>query len=108
VSYLSQQADRIRSCTQIDVPIDKVSEPIVLIYAVLLNAKGQATTERDVHDAWVAFAEIQGKDKDGLMVPFDQLSKAAKAKDRPFVEAIQKIALEIAMDNSSSTPSEVP
>ena len=60
-------------------------------YAVLLLAKGDAVTDRDVHNAWAAWAAENRPDHSNL-VPFGVLSKSIQDLDKPYTEAIREVA----------------
>lgn len=66
-------------------------EELLLHFAVLLRAKGTAVTAEDVHDAWSAWCVLRRPDHPAL-VPFAQLSPAARALDEPFAAAIRAAA----------------
>jgi hypothetical protein len=61
------------------------------IYAVLLLAKGGDIEARDVHNAWVAWMIRSGGDHESIR-PFDDLPKSTQFEDRPFLEAIRRVA----------------
>ena len=70
---------------------DPLERPLYLLYAVLALTKGEATTARDVHDAWVAWMAIRGEAHES-MVPFENLSRDVKDEDDPYVAAIRRVA----------------
>lgn len=61
------------------------------IYAVLALAKGEAVTDRDVHDAWSAWASKYTPFHPSL-IPFDELSEHVQSLDAPYTAAIHKVA----------------
>jgi hypothetical protein len=63
-------------------------------YAVLLQAKGVAVIDSDVHDAWSAWMADQNPQHESLL-PFAKLSTAVQAEDHIFAEAIRVAAREI-------------
>ena len=67
------------------------SQFLLLMYAVLLRAKGEQVTAADVHDAWVAWTVSTGQDH-AAAVPFSELRRAKQMEDAPFVEAIHSAA----------------
>lgn len=91
MSYLSENAESIRKAVSADVEVPPNAKPLFLIYAVLLRAKGTAVTSRDVHDAWVAWKELEDEDHESMR-PFEQLSPEVQAEDAPFTAAIRKVA----------------
>lgn len=57
-------------------------------------AKEDTVDSRDVHNAWVAWmADIEPGHKS--LVPFEQLDESVAVEDRPFVDAIHQVALEM-------------
>ena len=73
-----------------------VGKGLMLVYTVLVLAKGEETTLKDVHDAWaVNINENWDKEKLGdhwSVVPFDQLKPETQAKDQTYVDGICKTA----------------
>ena len=79
--YLEDVAARIAREAQADFG-DPVQRPLYLLYAILALAKGEATTRRDVHDAWVAWMTMRGEDHES-MVPFERLAPEIQSEDGP-------------------------
>src|SRR5438105_14380891 len=65
-------------------------------YAVLLLAKGVATTEEDVHNAWSAWA-AEHRTQSKCIVPFSQLTLSEQMMDTPYVDAIRQLARAMTM-----------
>ncbi len=61
------------------------------IYAVLALAKGEGVTDKDVHDAWAAWASAHTPFHKSL-IPFDQLSEHVQSLDAPYTAAIRTVA----------------
>ena len=93
MTYLEPLADQIRRAVPGDVLPDDDTSGLFLIYAVLLLAKGEGVTGEDVHNAWVAWMTVEGRDHPS-MVPFAELPSKTKAEDSPFVIAIRAAARE--------------
>jgi hypothetical protein len=91
VTYLDEVATDIRNAVPPDALPDGDTRSLFLSYAVLLLAKGEAVTQEDVHNAWVAWAASMGGDREA-MVPFSELSLVIQAEDLPFVIAIRAVA----------------
>lgn len=91
MTYLEQLADTIRDCLAEGVESPGDGPDLFLLYAVLLTAKGEAVTNRDVHDAWVAWMLLRGEQHPS-MVPFELLDDDIKAEDAPFAAAIRRAA----------------
>lgn len=70
-------------------------------YAVLALAKGDEVTNRDVHNAWSAWATEYEPDSAAL-VPFEELSREVQDIDTRFAEAIRHVATVI--DKYDLTP----
>lgn len=88
MSYLKDDADRIRAHMPVEVSIPDDSDMLFLMYAVLGRAKGVRVTPEDIHDAWVAWMEASGKEHDA-MKPFDELDRDTRVQDLPFVIAVK-------------------
>lgn len=61
------------------------------MYAILALTKGAATTNRDVHHAWVIWARRHDP-KNPDIVAYEDLSWAVKQEDSPFTRAIHDVA----------------
>ena len=93
MSYLIRDAERIRACVPAGTEMPDDSDDLFLLYAVLLRVKGTAVTERDVHEAWVAWMELRGQQHDSMR-PFQELTADVRAEDTPFVLAIRRASAE--------------
>ena len=90
-SYLSEDADLIRSELPEGVRPPAESDGLFMLYAVLMRAKGENVTPSDVHDAWAAW--ISGKeDEHKSLVPFESLDPETQNEDLPYVEAVRRAA----------------
>ena len=90
VTYLDEKAAEIRG----EVPeelIPQDSDDLFRIYAVLMRAKGADVSPVDVHDAWVVWMQIRQPDHSAL-APYETLDSETQDKDRPFVQAIRRVA----------------
>jgi hypothetical protein len=89
LTYLDTLAERIRA----EVPAELLprgdTETLFLIYAVLALAKREAVTAEDVHNAWVAWMTLEGKDHEAMR-EFADLPHATRREDEPFVTAIRR------------------
>ena len=90
MTYIEDLAARVALESDGDFD-DPVQRPLYLLYAVLVLAKGEATTRRDVHDAWVAWMAMRGEEHES-MTPFESLSDAVQDEDDPYVAAIRRVA----------------
>lgn len=88
MSYLKDDADRVRARLPRHVPVPDNSETLFLMYAVLGRAKGARVTQEDIHDAWVAWMEARGEDHEA-MKPFNELDRDTQNQDLPFVIAVR-------------------
>jgi hypothetical protein len=91
VNYIEEIANAIRREVATSVLPEGDTSELFLMYAVLLLARGQDVSRKDVHNAWVAWMVTRGE-KQASMVPFDQLPSATQAEDSPFVAAIRTVA----------------
>jgi hypothetical protein len=97
--YLDQLAGEIQRAVPTDaLPSDDTSS-LFRVYAVLLLAKGDAVTRKDVHNAWVAWMLDRGE-MHKSMVPFEKLPAETQREDSPFVIAVQTVARRL----SENTP----
>ena len=76
---------------QDDSDSDSDSEALYRRYAALAAERGSATTDEDVHEAWSAWAREHDSAHPSLR-SFAELSTAEQAKDRPFRDAIRRVA----------------
>lgn len=91
-NYIDRLATQIRKSTDPDTEDLNEDLPLYRLYAVLALVKGEGVTEKDVHDAWSAWAsQYQPTSED--LIPFSELSDEIKVKDRPYAEAIRRIAI---------------
>lgn len=95
MTYLDQVAATIREAVPVDALPEGDTTNLFLLYAVLLLAKGEDVTRRDVHNAWVAWTISKGEAHESL-VPFDKLDPRTQAEDSPFVIAIRAAARALA------------
>ncbi|GAA1892483.1 DUF7701 domain-containing protein [Actinomadura bangladeshensis] len=94
MSYIDDIADLVRGCLPSEALPPEDAAALFLIYALLVRAKGQATTAEDVHDAWSAWMATVNPEHDALL-PFDELSVEARAQDAAYVRAIHDAALRL-------------
>lgn len=91
MNYLEALAAEIRA----EVPHEALppddTTSLFVAYAVLLLAKGGATTPEDVHNAWVAWM-LDREEVHESMVPFSNLPADTQEEDSPFTEAIHQVA----------------
>lgn len=93
--YLSRVAATIRSeLSDSELPEGPVDELLVL-YAVLLLAKGETVNPEDVHNAWSAWM-MRVDPSHSSIVPYTSLDAAIAAQDEPYVRAIQRAARRLA------------
>lgn len=90
-NYIDETAREIYWINDPDeIPSDE-DMALYRIYAVLAFAKGETTTDEDVHDAWAAWRAETKPDHHSL-IPFEQLSSDVQRLDDPYVEAIHEVA----------------
>jgi hypothetical protein len=94
MSYLDDIAALVKDEVPVEVGIPEEADHLFVLYAVLVRVRGQATTARDVHDAWSAWMRTKDPAHESL-VPFEQLPPDVQAEDEPFVEAIRAVASRI-------------
>lgn len=91
MSYLADDAMKVRASVPDGTAIPDDADDLFLLYAVLMNVKGEQVTAGDVHDAWTAWMELRGQDHES-MKPFSELAKDVQAEDEPFATAIRVAA----------------
>ncbi len=90
-TYIDRLARRVYRAAGDGGHPSEAEMPLYRMYAVLVLAKGEETTRRDVHDAWAAWqAGIDPSHRS--LVPFEGLLPRVQALDQPFVEAIHVVA----------------
>jgi hypothetical protein len=91
MSYLDAVAAQISAEVPNDALPPEDAESLFLMYAVLLLAKGTDVTNEDVHNAWTAWMESNGR-LHKSMVPFSALPAETKLEDSVFCQAIRRVA----------------
>jgi hypothetical protein len=92
MSYLDEIAGKVRAEVPTDLlPDEDDLDQLFRLYAVLVRAKGQATTNADVHDAWAAWMLGRGDNHESVK-PYEQLDGETKQQDEPFLRAIRTVA----------------
>ena len=91
MNFLETLASDIRAELPADLVPGGDTEPLFLMYAVLLLAKGADVTREDVHNAWAAWMSVRDGQHPSV-VSFAELDEGTKAEDSPFVGAIRRVA----------------
>lgn len=94
MSYLVEDAARIKAAVPVGTDVPDGADDLFLLYAVLMNVKGEKVTARDVHEAWTAWMELRGQTHES-MKPFAELSPDIQAEDEPFARAIRTTAQQL-------------
>ena len=95
MSYVSEVAGRIRREVPPEVLPDGDTDLLFLIYATLALTLGEDVQPEHVHDAWAAWMAYQNPSHDSIK-PFEELDPETKREDEPFVNAIAKVASQLA------------
>jgi len=91
-NYLDVVAGHIRhEVSGRSVPDRPETVPLFRSYAVLLLARGQDVTGRDVHNAWVAWM-LEVDPEHAALVPYEELSDEVAQRDDEYVAAIHRAA----------------
>jgi hypothetical protein len=93
MTYIEHLGQRIRASVPADLVPDEDTDALFLIYAAVALIKGQATTRRDVHNAWAAWMAMRDPSHESIR-PFDDLDSDTQGEDDPFVAAIRRVAAE--------------
>ena len=100
--YLDGLAAAIRA----HVPEGRIPEgdadELFRLYAALVRAKGSATTESDVHDAWSAWMAARDPEHPSL-VAYEDLDPSVQDQDRVFAAAVRSAADEQGVSKASQT-----
>ena len=91
MNYLDATAQRVEHEIALNLRPDERGEDLYRLYGLLVLIKGVDCTLEDVHDAWSAWMTTDQPDHEAL-VPFEELSREAKEKDRPYLDAIKRAA----------------
>lgn len=95
--YLDDIAAKIRSHIPDDRMPDDDAEELLLLYAILLRAKGTHVSESDVHDAWSRWMVKRDKIHESL-VPYEDLAPEVRDQDGIFTNAIRQAAQELGQE----------
>ena len=87
MTYLDEEAARIRRHLPPGTSVPDGGERLFRLYAVLLRAKGKAVTAQDVHDVWSAWMQEEDPEHEAIQ-PYDDLAPDVQAEDQPFLTAI--------------------
>jgi hypothetical protein len=91
MTYLDTIADAIRAEVPERVIPDGDTGLLFRLYAVLALAKGADVSVADVHNAWAAWMTTIEPAHESIK-PYDSLEGDVKREDRPFVDAIRRVA----------------
>lgn len=91
MSYIDDIARRVRDALPEENRPDRDALALYRLYALLALTVGASTTLENVHDAWSVWMASQDPSHESL-VPFEQLDPTVKDEDRPYVEAIIRVA----------------
>jgi hypothetical protein len=97
VNYLDKLGAEIQRIADPDAVPPDADLPLYRIYAVLLLAKGNDVTLKDVHNAWAAWASDHDPGNRNLL-PFKELSLSVQLKDQLYVDAIHQVAEQMYSD----------
>ena len=90
--------DAVAACIRSHIPDDRMpdenAEELLLLYAVLLRAKGTDVTESDVHDAWSMWISRHREEHESL-VPYESLTPEVREQDGIFASAVRNAAHEL-------------
>lgn len=77
-----------------------VHEELIRFYALLVLAKGEATTREDIHNAWSLWTAVRNADHKSL-IPYGRLSSDMQELDQPFVDAVISACQELDVPRSA-------
>jgi len=94
LNYITDIAERIRREVPQEVLPKGDTDLLFLMYAVLALTVGDKVQAEDVHDVWSAWMTYHDPLHHSIK-PFTRLSSEMKKTDRPFVDAIRKVASQL-------------
>lgn len=79
---------------RLEEKIPGLPDELLDLYVLLAVTKGVNTSMENVHDAWSLWANtLNGEHKS--LIPFDELTPEVQELDRPYMNAIVELALEL-------------
>ncbi|WP_425524387.1 DUF7701 domain-containing protein [Clavibacter michiganensis] len=94
VSYIDRIATEVEHQLLVEHRPKKRSRDLYRYYALLVLTLGSTTTLENVHDAWSAWMTAERPSHPSL-VPFTELSEEQQQQDRPYMEAIHRVAQKV-------------
>lgn len=85
---------RVQNALLAELPT--LDRELLRLYALLVLVWGEDTTLADVHDAWAVWRTDTRPDHPSL-VPFDELAPEVQELDRPYMDAIHRVARTVAV-----------
>lgn len=83
-----------RVCELISEELPDQPEFLIRLYALLAMTTGTETTLENVHDAWSLW-RTDDRPEHSSIVPFIKLSYEVQELDRPYTEAIRRVAAKL-------------
>jgi hypothetical protein len=94
MSYLDEIAQAIEREIPRDLWPEEDAATLFRLYALLLQVKDHDVTDEDVHDAWAAWM-LGNNPRHPAIRPFAELAPEIRAADRPYADAIRRVAFAI-------------
>ena len=91
MTYVDDLAAAVRAELAAEDRPSSRGDELFRLYALLALVSGTETTLEDVHDAWSVWMSASDPEHPSL-VPFGSLPASTQAQDRPFQEAIVRVA----------------
>lgn len=101
MNYIDDLALKIEHELPVQLRPDDHSTELYRLYGLLVLLKGEHCTLQDVHDAWSAWMTPQQPHHKAL-IPFPNLTAEQQEQDRPYLDAIQRVAKQEFRDPSGS------
>lgn len=99
MNYIDALGNRIGLLLSPELRPKTNAESLYRLYALLALVKGRDVTLENVHDAWSLWKSATNPGHESIR-PFSQLDTETREKDRPYVEVIQKLAIQLEMKKS--------
>lgn len=91
MNYLDTLADQIERSLSEEQRPRADAKSLYRVYALLALVKGKDVTLENVHDAWSSWKAATDPGHKSIC-PFNELDQQTREKDRPYVDAIRKVA----------------
>lgn len=103
IDHVTQTANLLRAKFPESTFTRPGMDELLDMYAIFVLTKGAATTNRDVHHAWVIWARRHDPSNPDI-ISYDDLPKAVQEEDSPFTLAIHEVATMLSSRHKNTSP----